>query len=74
MFTLKQQAINFLELDKGNWPATCREAELKYEWVAKLYQGKIADPGATKLERLIEVLSKKYPDIPKAVSASSNVN
>jgi len=57
---LKNQAVTLLSKDKGSWRSTSDETGLSYDWMAKLSQGKINDPGASKLEVLIAYLSKKY--------------
>lgn len=47
--------------DKGSWPTTAAETGLDREWMSKLAQGKIDDPGVNKIERLFNYLSQKYP-------------
>lgn len=37
---------------KGEWPAICRETGLSYWWLTKFAQGRIKEPGLTKIERL----------------------
>jgi hypothetical protein len=54
MKPLKQQALEHLERHKGLWSRISRETGLGYGWINRLSQGKIVDPGAAKLEKLLE--------------------
>lgn len=58
--TLLQRTIDLLERDKGNWPQTAAETGLGREWLSKLSQGAIDDPGVNKIEKLHAYLSAKY--------------
>lgn len=51
-----------LERDRGNWPATARDTGLDYNWLQKLAQGKIDDPGVNKIECLHNYLATKYSE------------
>lgn len=37
---------------RGQWPAICRATGLDYDWLTKLAQGRITDPGVRKIQRL----------------------
>lgn len=37
---------------RGEWRQLCAEAELSYWWLTKFAQGRIAEPGLGKIERL----------------------
>lgn len=37
---------------KGEWPTLCQRTGLSYWWLTKLAQGRIAEPGLGKIERL----------------------
>ena len=54
MKPLKEQALEHLERYKGLWPRMAKDTGLGYPWISRLAQGKIEDPGAAKLERLIQ--------------------
>lgn len=41
-----------LNAQKGEWPRLCAEADLTYWWLTKFAQGRIAEPGMSKIERL----------------------
>lgn len=36
----------------GRWPQICQETGLDYSWLTKFAQGKIADPGYSKIMTL----------------------
>lgn len=56
---LKDQAIALLQENKGQWRKTAEATGLDYNWICKLAQGSIADPGVNKIERLIGYLDDK---------------
>lgn len=58
--TLLDKTLALLNQDKGNWPTTARETGLNREWLAKLAQGHINDPGVVKIQKLHSYLSEKY--------------
>lgn len=60
--TLLQQTIELLIRDKGSWPQTAADTGLGREWLSKLSQGAIDDPGVNKIERLHAYLSAKYSE------------
>lgn len=37
---------------RGKWPQICRDTGLDYDWLTKLAQGRIQDPGVKKIQRL----------------------
>ena len=39
---------------RGQWPALCRATGLDYDWMTKLAQGRITDPGVRKIQRLAD--------------------
>lgn len=41
---------------KGTWPKVCEDTGLDYSWLTKFAQGKIPNPGYTK----VSVLSKHF--------------
>lgn len=41
-----------LDARRGDWPAICQATGLNYHWLVKFAQGRIAEPGATKLAKL----------------------
>jgi len=41
-----------LHSHKGDWPAICSATGLSYWWLTKFAQGRIRDPGLSKVERL----------------------
>lgn len=41
-----------LHARRGDWPAICAETKLSYWWVTKFAQGRIGEPGLSKIERL----------------------
>lgn len=49
---LLQQTLDELARRRGQWPAICRATGLDYDWLTKLAQGRIADPGVRKIQRL----------------------
>lgn len=48
-----------LAAQKGDWPQICREAQLTYWWLTKFAQGRIAEPGHAKIERLTQWLDAR---------------
>lgn len=43
-----------LRARRGRRPSICRETGLDYDWLTKLAQGRIADPGGRKIQRLAD--------------------
>ncbi len=41
-----------LQSRKGDWPAICTATGLSYWWLTKFAQGRIREPGLSKIERL----------------------
>lgn len=41
-----------LQSRRGDWPALCRATGLSYWWLTKFAQGRIREPGLSKIERL----------------------
>ena len=41
-----------LNARKGEWPTMCKELGLSYWWITKFAQGRIAEAGVSKIERL----------------------
>lgn len=59
---LLTKTVELLDKDRGNWVQTAKDTELGREWLAKLAQGHIRDPGVRKIERLYSYLREKYPE------------
>lgn len=51
---LKQQALDVLNVNKGRWRKIESQTGLDYNWISKFAQGRISDPGVSKVEKLIE--------------------
>lgn len=64
--TLRQR----LAAQKGDWPRLCAETGLTYWWLTKFAQGRIAEPGLSKIERLAEWLSGA--EAPKTVQVADH--
>jgi hypothetical protein len=62
--SLFQETLELLRRDSGNWPRTAYETGLGREWLSKLAQGRIKEPGVQKIEILHEYLSEKYAERP----------
>ncbi|MBL4869170.1 MAG: hypothetical protein JKY67_22645 [Pseudomonadales bacterium] len=58
--SLLEQTLNLLQNVKGvkSRRSISSETGLDYEWLQKLAQGKIEDPGVKKIERLFKYLSE----------------
>lgn len=41
-----------LQARRGDWPALCTTLGLSYWWLTKFAQGRIREPGLSKIERL----------------------
>jgi len=41
-----------LQSRRGDWPTICSRTGLSYWWLTKFAQGRIAEPGLSKIERL----------------------
>lgn len=46
-----------LQSRKGDWPAICAATGLSYWWLTKFAQGRIREPGLSKIERLQSYIS-----------------
>ena len=51
--TLCNAAKSYLETQKGKWPALCKETGLDYNWLTRFAQGRIKDPSANKVEKIL---------------------
>jgi hypothetical protein len=60
--TLLEETLFLLSLDKGDRPRTAADTQLGREWLSKLAQGAIDDPGVNKIEQLNAYLKGKYPN------------
>lgn len=49
---LLTQTLAELGRRRGRWPVICRDTGLDYQWLTKLAQGRIDDPGIKKIQRL----------------------
>ena len=61
-----QSARIELTARKGEWPTICRATGLTYWWVTKFAQGKIVEPGVTRIEKLLTYFS----DHPREMKAA----
>jgi len=43
---------------RGRWPLIAAESGLDYQWLNKVMQGRIADPGVTKVERVLAAIDR----------------
>lgn len=57
---LLDKTVDLLEQDRGNWNHTAKVTGLGRDWIAKLAQGHINDPGVKKIEKLHDYLTEKY--------------
>lgn len=58
--TLLQQTICLLDADRGEWSKTAKETGLGYEWIKKVANHKVPDPGVNKIETLHDYLASKH--------------
>lgn len=61
--TLLQQTIFLLDADRGDWSNTAKETGLGYEWIKKVANNKVPDPGVNKIETLHGYLSIKHKGV-----------
>lgn len=54
---LLTDTIKLLEANKGRWREISRDTGLGYDWINKLAQGCIADPGVRKIQKLHDHLT-----------------
>lgn len=54
-----------LQARRGDWPTICEQTGLSYWWLTKFAQGRIREPGLSKIERLQAYLAPA-PDEPPA--------
>lgn len=47
-----EEVIAYLETMRGHWPRISRETGLTYDWLARVAQGRIPDPGVRKIQVL----------------------
>ena len=57
---LLSQTLSELSSRRGQWAAICRTTGLDYDWMTKLAQGRINDPGIKKIQLLAEFF-KAHP-------------
>lgn len=60
-----------LQARKGGWPAICSHTGLSYWWLTKFAQGRICDPGLSKIERLRTYI-EAHPVEDEHVSEAAN--
>jgi transcriptional regulator with XRE-family HTH domain len=48
-----------LQRRRGDWPALCQATGLSYSWLTKFAQGRIREPGLSKIERLREYVEAR---------------
>lgn len=51
-----------LQSRKGDWPAICARTGLSYWWLTKFAQGRIREPGLSKIERLQAYIAEHPQD------------
>ena len=54
----KQRVYEFLKASRGERTKICRETGIEYGWVQRFLQGKIADPGWSKIDTLIQYIER----------------
>jgi len=54
-----EQARAFINSQKGHWPILCSQLQLGYEWMGKFARGHIRNPGAEKVDAIIEFARRK---------------
>jgi hypothetical protein len=57
--TLHDYVQSELQARKGTWQQICAETQLDYSWLSKFAQGKIAEPGIHKVQRLADHFKQK---------------
>lgn len=50
---LLKQAIEFVKSKKGELPSLSKKIKLDYNWLRKLADGSINDPGVSKIEKIL---------------------
>lgn len=73
MDTLTQVRTD-LHARKGDWPAICLATGLSYWWLIKFAQGRIREPGLTKVERLQNYLAANDPAEPVQGRATDDLS
>lgn len=58
-----------LQSRRGDWPLICSTTGLSYWWLTKFAQGRIREPGLSKIERLQAYIAK-HPLPANAVGAA----
>ena len=56
---LLEKTIQLLQINKGNWVAIAKQADVSYSWITKLAQGKIPNPSVVTIEKLLAILATK---------------
>lgn len=51
------QVRTALKSRRGEWPTLCNATGLSYWWLTKFAQGRIRDPGLSKIERLQDYIA-----------------
>lgn len=57
--TTLERLKNWLETERGRWPAIAAEAGVTYNWITRLMQGRIQNPGVDRVERLSAVMRRE---------------
>ena len=55
MLTVMKRRVS---VARGRWPVIAAEAGLEYQWLSKVMQGRIADPGVLKVERILAAIDR----------------
>ena len=62
--SLLDQMKTRVTAEKGRWPSICAQANVDYVWLFKVMQGRIKDPGITRVERVIAALNLMASAVP----------
>lgn len=54
--TMLNRTKTLLQQHKGHWRSICEKTDLDYDWLTKVAQGSIKDPGVNKIQRLHDYL------------------
>lgn len=54
--TLTRSRLNAL---KGQWPDICAVTDLRYDWLTRFAQGRIKEPGHSKIETLLKEIDRR---------------
>lgn len=55
-----EHARRFVRSQRGNFRELSARTGLSYHWLSKFAQGRFEDPGASKIDKLFEVMPSPY--------------